>query len=227
VDRGTGNAAVVDSLGPLETSSLAYDSRRDLLIGADSSNSSLIHIDRVTGTATNGTSIAGDDVLTGLAYDHGRDALFGIESGDTALVRIDPETGQTTALGSFDLSNPGEALAYAPDRDLLYGIDADPAALVSIDPEDGTVSVIGEHNADQIGGLTYDAETGTLYGPHLVRRGDNALLTFDLSSGNATEIGPFGGLDSFSGHEIEGLAAINAVRSRGRSRCWEPPGWGC
>ncbi|MHC4473609.1 MAG: DUF6923 family protein, partial [Planctomycetota bacterium] len=81
--------------------------------------------------------------------------------------------------------------------ELIYATSAgsDEVILYSVDPESGEATKIGDTGYYRISAIDFDDE-GTLYGVGETADGTSVLLTFDLATGKATEVGETGIVDT-------------------------------
>lgn len=157
---------------------------------------SLCQIDVATGEV----SIIGDDLLLrwtpGLAFDRGGD-FFGLNIGTNQLVSIDPDTAAAEVIGDVDIDVKHAGLAIDFETDELFAVmgqrDGIPDKLLKLDKETGEASVIGPLgvNWDTVG-VEFHPVTGELF----TVREFNVLMSLDVDTGEATEIGELSGVST-------------------------------
>lgn len=153
-------------------------------------NQKLYRIDLATGVATP-LGATGFDGIEGLAFDPGCKTLFGVDDVKDRLVTCDTNTGACKSIGSlgFDVTDTG--LTFANNGELYMSTDApkNPLRFFKVDPKTGMATWIGNQGTE-ITGLA--ASTLAVFG--LGGDGKNNLVLLDLTNGNATPIGPLGGI---------------------------------
>ena len=133
VDRNTGAASIVGSLGINNAVGLAFDSLNNVLYGNQLGVfPTLFTLDTLTGAPTTIGALANN--FGGLAYDSTRDRLLGHHSS-SGLYEIDRATGVQTLLVSSRILGGG-GLAYDPDLDLFWSSNSF-QRLVTFDPNNG------------------------------------------------------------------------------------------
>ena len=214
IDKNTGLATTVGSIGFSNIFALTFDSSTNELLGIDSgimqgTTDRLISIDRATGA---GTVIAtlNSSRIEGLAYDASRNTLFGLDPTDI-VVTIDRITGNVTQFGDplTFLSTTG--LAYDSMNDLLFGVDGNSTnQLFSVDPTTGVEVDIGETGFFSENALAYDVSTDTLFGIEGSSQFSfGELITLNRSTGVGTSVGNIG--VNNTSINIDGLAAAPAI----------------
>jgi len=124
--------------------------------------------------------------------------LFGATVGESgSIITIGLNSGQETLVGTLK-SGAIIALEFGGDPVSLYGIylvsDDQPAQLGTINQENGEFTVVaptGYTEYGRVDGLAFDSRTGTMYGVGPGLKGIE-LMTIDLATGVATEVGPTG-----------------------------------
>lgn len=170
---------------------LAYDANSGDLIATDDSNELIATID--TGDAgTTFVSVLGAEEVESLAYDAANDILYGVDRGGELLVTYNPTNGRL--LGGVRLSNVDsliEALAYDSASNLLFAYDDADKVIVTIDPADGTMTDLGDPGTT-LTGLAFKG--ATLFGTS-----SGALVTVNVSDGEATFVGAYNNASSVQG----------------------------
>jgi hypothetical protein len=151
IDRTTGAATMIGSLGFFSVRALAYDSSSDTLYGADTLTDQLITVDRDTGAAA-AVGPLGFEFVRGLAYDSSTDTLFGVDTITDKLIVIDRITGAGTARGPLGFAIV-RGLTYDPSTDTLYGVDTLTDELITIDPITGAGTAVGPLGFDSVYGV--------------------------------------------------------------------------
>ena len=128
---------------PFQMVGLAFDSNRNLLIGADQtgnprSQSDIYHINPDTGERSLLASVPKGNTLGGiggLAFDSSLDLIYAVDDsfiGGTQLFTIDPDTGAFSIAGEDDelirladgtTFNDIDSLTFDPDRKVLWAIN--------------------------------------------------------------------------------------------------------
>lgn len=115
----------------------------------------------------------------------GNDWLSSVDTGD--LSALTSETVIGTGTGTNDI----EAIAWDSDNQILYAADADELGTINVSTgvyttigpfgtaNDGTAGSIALNDVD---GLSFDAQTNTLYGTHR-RGGGDLLIQIDVTTG--------------------------------------------
>jgi hypothetical protein len=124
--------------------------------------------------------------------------LFGATGGESgSIITIDVNSGVETLVGTLQ-SGAVVALEFGGDPVSLYGIylvaDDEPSQLGTINQENGEFTVVaptGYTKYGRVDGLAFDSRTGTMYGVGPGLKGIE-LMTIDLATGVATEVGPTG-----------------------------------
>ena len=173
----------------------------DLLASTGPSDGSLISIDRDTGIIDFRGTLGNYGQVVDIEYrDDG--VLFGAAVDEVGtIITVDPDSGEETKIGTLE-SGYINALEFGGDDPVsLYGIyqiseDVD-SQLGTINQATGAFTFVGPSGAidgyNKVDALAYDSLTGTMYG---VGTGSNSdgieLMTIDLATGVATEVGATG-----------------------------------
>jgi hypothetical protein len=189
VNASTGAATLIGSIGQNIGDMTSTNSS---LLGIDLTNNALWTINPTTGAASGELSISGTKgEITSIAWDPVTHALYGNTTsgfgGDDQLYRINQTTGAATLIGDLN-SVDVYALGFSQTGVLLGESNAS-GELVSISTTTGAAADIGLTGI----GSNYDLAS---------RPGDNVvfglgaqafgLFTYNLTTGAATEVGPYG-----------------------------------
>lgn len=157
----------------------------------------LYRINLNTGDATPIGPVGHDD-LEGLSFQPGTGVLFGGNNWlDEVLVTINTTTGAATTVGELFLGQgdviTNLGLGFCNDGS-LWMATMWPGDFYSVDPTTGLATSIGPQGIDVTGLACWD---GVMYG----LGGDHAdnLVTIDLSTGAATNVGPLVNVSLFQG----------------------------
>jgi hypothetical protein len=151
INRATGAATAIGSLGFNHIQGMAYDSLNDILFGIDTTNADrLLTINRNTGAGTVIGRLSPGAGLSGLTYDSATDTLLGIgwDGGSTGdrLFTVNRITAGVTQVGETGL--PGaRGLAYDALTNSLFAATLVPNQLVTIDRNTGNGAVVGQFGA--------------------------------------------------------------------------------
>ncbi|RZN49006.1 DUF4394 domain-containing protein, partial [archaeon] len=145
----------------------------------------LVSIDTTTGAI----STIGNTVdATGMTYDTTTDTMFAVEPLSGGLYSIDLDTGTETLIGhtityiiALECSNDGT----------LYGIEIINDTFGTVDKQNGTWTAIGSIGMDLnfAQDASFDHVNDVLY--HAAYSNSGKLVTIDLDTGTATEVGAF------------------------------------
>jgi len=142
IDRKTGQATVIGSIGFNSVRGLAYNKQGGFLYGVTYLNQ-LVRIDPSTGQ---GTLIGnpGTAFLDSLEYIPAEGVLYAVMIGDNpdTLYRIDPATGAGTPVGPIGFDNVS-GLAYDAATGTLYGAVRASGQLITIDTSTGQGTAVG------------------------------------------------------------------------------------
>ena len=173
-----------------DISGVAYDQSTNTLFGYARIGSTLVEIDRQTGTfsAVGHVPFLGGGIRD-LAIQPNSNALFGITLlGE--LVRLNKKTAEATVVGSDSQFRFAHGLAFSPDG-RLFASDTrgSGSTLFEIAVETGAATAISTINRDFVVGLDFHPD-GTLYGIDNLN-GARGLITIDVATGEATSVGFF------------------------------------
>lgn len=145
--------------------------------------------------------------------------LIGLQGGD--LVEVNTATAATSIIGTLDIAD-AFTLSQDPATGILYSVSQDYAGkvdLITIDPCDGSGEVVAPITLS--GGTVFYTEgfiinpadsrlyiTASLNGGVPGDSSSEAMLTVDLATGVATQVGLFGGA---SPTDIDGLGFAEGV----------------
>jgi len=181
--------------GPVSTLEIG-----DLLASTGLIKGSLLSIDQETETSELRFPLGKFGQVADIEFrDDG--VLFGAAVGESgSIITIDLNSGVETLVGTLT-SGAVVALEFGGDPVSLYGIylvsDEQPSQLGIINQENGAFSVVGDvdyteySGYSRVDGLAFDSRTGTMYGVGPGSEGIE-LMTIDLATGVATEVGPTG-----------------------------------
>lgn len=171
INRATGNATLIGSLGVSHMDALEFDASNRKLYGAVGSEAGdgLYEINTMTGQA----SLIGHigyfhpdhaNTVRGLAVHPVTNVLYGMVSGPavrwSALIEIDKISGVGTLIGTNQSHISG--IAFHPETGVLYGVDREYATLSRIDGLSGATSLVGPTYLDTPLGLAFTPEPTTL-----------------------------------------------------------------
>lgn len=131
-----------------------------------------------------------------MAWDPATGNIIALQGGDT-LFEIDLGSLEASEIGILsgpDVSGLTVAIALAPNG-LLYGLNITDNVLLAIDKETADAAVVGDlgFNPNFAQDMDFDPTDGTLYWAGYFGGGDSRMMTIDLATGAATEIGPIEG----------------------------------
>lgn len=157
------------------------------------------YVEVATGEFTGLGTLSGDlaETWTSMSWDHTTGTLYA--SGSTllgnSLFVIDPDALTATEVG--EITGPGLApgaiiiaIAVSPEG-LMYGLDIIDDVLLAIDKSTGEASVIGPtgHDANFAQDMDFDQSDGTLYWAGYMGGGDSRMMTIDVETGAASQVG--------------------------------------
>lgn len=216
LDLVTGVATDAGPTGRGDLAGLAYAANTGQLYAIDDGlvDNTLVTLNPSTGAASPFATTAFTGVR-GLAYDLNHNRLFAVDATLDQLVEFNPYSGSGRAIGLIGFGGV-TGLAYDPRTDTLYGSDLVTDQLLVIDPATGGGTAVGPFGGtfDQVEGLAFDTQGGTLYGV----QNDTALslariVRIDTATGAATLVGRSSSLLGGDGLEfIPGLPAAGAGR---------------
>jgi len=120
---------------------MTYDDATGRLLGVDSRDNRLYHIDTDNEQYTT-VGFTGDyDGMQSLTIDPATRTLYAVALDDDALIAIDADTGAATEIATVTEGITG--LAFDEDSGLLFGFEFNGRNIVTIDPATGAVSVVG------------------------------------------------------------------------------------
>lgn len=208
IDATNGQASLIGNTGLTQINGIAFDASQGRMYGLTTSGE--VHLISLQTGASLLLSDSNTIVPEGdIAFLNGQ--LYSVNGG--SLITIDPTSGVITSVGTMgaaanDISGlvvdgSGRLLGYSKNGTL-----AD--TLVSIDTVSGLASTIGElgvNNGSGVGGLTFDALSGTLFLTE-----STGLFTVNPLTGAASFVGSHGPA-GFSGLSIPtpGTASLLAL----------------
>lgn len=185
-----------------------------------SSNGFLVEIDPVTGTTAlrsgGGTNALSQFTDTGgMAFDSLTGDLLSIKASSGLLRRVDPTTGAVSSLGSmhvgFAAPDSFNGLAFDPSTNTAYTTGYVPVeselkhALLAFNLSTGARTILpGLDDGALIRGLTFDTESGTLWG--FLNDGTPSLVSIDTTTGVASYTGFLAGPNIFLTPGLHSLA---------------------
>lgn len=134
-----------------------------------------------------------------MSWDHhsGRLYAVGQYAGQSYLYSINPHPDILEAVRIGRITGSGvhpaamvAAIALSPDG-LMYGLDIVDDVLLAINKDTGAATVIGPlgHDANYAQDMDFNPEDGTLYWAGYFADGDSRLMTINLASGAASQVG--------------------------------------
>lgn len=155
------------------------------VIGTDTGEQ-LHAIDLATGVATP-IGLVGFDDVDSLAFQPGTLVLFGIDEEDDQLVTINLNTGAATAVGGgFAVDAQDGGITFGSNASVIYWNDEVDDLFYTVNPNTGVETLVGPGN--DATGLTFF--NGVVYG--VTDDDPNFLVTIDVSTGTATDVGNTG-----------------------------------
>jgi hypothetical protein len=142
INRQTGHASRIGSLGVQLMHGLAFDSQTGTLYGSDGANKRLYRINTSTGNASLIGTIG--YAITGMSFEPSTHLLYGCSWGTSNnwLVTIDPATGHATPVSPLKLNG----ISFNPDNGTLYGLSNGfdlPKGVYTIDIPSGSTTLVG------------------------------------------------------------------------------------
>lgn len=190
VDAETGGTSkVFPRQSYIRLSGLTYDLSTDSMFGLSRQSSSLLRIDRGTGSYTLvGRVDWGAGGVRDLSINPINNELYGITLlGE--LVRLDKETAERTLVGSDSQFRFAHGLAFSPDGRLFAADTVGPGSrLYEIDVDTGAATQVATIDRDYIVSLDFHTD-GRLFG---LDNGAKGIVTIDTVTGQATAIASFG-----------------------------------
>ncbi|HLR86291.1 MAG TPA: carboxypeptidase regulatory-like domain-containing protein [Wenzhouxiangella sp.] len=157
------------------------------------------YVEVATGEFTGLGTLSGDlaETWTSMSWDHATRTLYA--SGSTllgnSLFVIDPDALTATEVGEItgpDLAPDAIVIAIAVSPEgLMYGLDIIDDVLLAIDKDTGEASVVGPvgEDANFAQDMDFDQSDGTLYWAGYMGGGDSRMMTIDVETGAASQLG--------------------------------------
>lgn len=202
LDPRTGQAEPVARLPFENVRDLAWDARRERLLGVDTETDQVIAVDPGSGAVRVLSRLAtrADPFIGSVAVDPASGALLGVDYASARLVRIDPDSGRL--VGVLRLSGGAARTgAIAFDREgRLWLTDTASHRLRRVDLASGRLETVARYDTvDYVTAIAFDPADGALWGVDTRAR---ALVRIDPESGR-TEPRP--------GHRISFITGIAVV----------------
>jgi len=210
MDQVGGSANVVGPVGNDNIGDLTSDTRAGsaTLWGVRIASDELLTIDPVTGAQvdsvpltldTNGAFQGDPGHMTSIAFDPVSGLLYGnttvgFGAPFDALYSIDPVTGQSEFIGRITFENVF-SLGFSQDG-TLYGISDTTDQLISINLLNGNGTFIADLQVGFAFDIASRPEDDEMF---LVDSGTFSLYTMDVSNGNLTGVGGYGGSPNLVG----------------------------
>jgi hypothetical protein len=207
MDQTTGTATGIGPVGDDSVGDLTSDTRAGssslwgVRIASDDALDTLLTIDPVTGAAVGSVpitipiSVAGAPPghMTSIAFDPVSGVLYGNASVAfgapfEALYTIDTTTGDATFVGRI-LFDDVFALGF-DQNGALFGVSDATEDLIGIDLVTGNGSFIADLRVTEAFDIASRPEDDVMF---LVDTATSSLYTIDVTNGNLTGIGPYGG----------------------------------